>query len=215
MKTPEIRIYYSWLLHDNVSRHLDKQLGDGTWKMEEDFDTLTQYAANYQAAWNPVGATILGSITKVLGIQFYQQVIDVPCAHWFRNQSEPLMMNFYYQPDQFVDQLTHELCHVLLTDNHLFSTKTTNAVNLLERWQRLFGTEHSTVTLVHIPVHALCKYVYLDVLKQPERLKRDIEDVKNYEDYATSWKYVNQHDYKQIIASLKQDYQHIATTLSS
>jgi hypothetical protein len=211
MKIPEIRIYYSWLLHENVSVTLNRQLNDGSWKMDEDPELLHTFAKNYQTEWNKQSKKILTALTEATGLEFYMPVIDVPCAHWFKAQSTPLTMSFYYYPDQFVDVLTHELCHVLLTDNNIIQLKT-KGDSLEARWEKLFG-KHKFNTLVHIPVHALCKYIYVDVLKNPSRLERDMEDVKSDKSYIDSWNYINSHDYKKIIADLKNDYARLAESL--
>jgi hypothetical protein len=195
--------------------NLDKQLKDGSWEMDQDFDVLDGYAANYQKEWGKYKDQILPAMIEVLGLEFYQPVIDVPCAHWFKAQSTPLMMSFYYYPDQFVDVLTHELVHVLLTDNSLFSFKDPNCeVDLTLRWKKLFG-EHEFTTLVHIPVHAVSKYIYLDVLKNPARFERDMKEVKDDAPYVAAWKYVNSNDYMQIIEQLKKDYQDLAKDLKT
>lgn len=210
MKTPEVRIYFSWLLYQNESIYLDKQLrrpGDSSMISEQ---KCRDFAANYRNEWAKYQSKILSALMQVLNLEFYMPVIDVACAPWFKAQSEPITMSFYYYPDQFVDVLTHELCHVLLTDNNVYSIRSSrNEVALDEWWSKLFS-KHELVTTVHIPVHALCKYVYLDILKEPSRLERDMQDVKGNKPYVEAWEYVNTHDYKEIIELLKQDYKEIA-----
>lgn len=214
MKIPEVRIYFSSLLHENVSVHLDKQLNDGSWTMDSDEETLREYAANYQKEWDKYHKKIVTALVEATGLEFYQDVIDVPCAHYFRAQSSPLMMSFYYYPDQFVDVFIHELIHVLLTDNKTISLKDHNCTTELDkRWQKLFG-RHDFTTLVHIPVHALSKYIYLDVLKEPYRLDRDMKDVKNNAPYVRAWKYVNDNNYRQVVKKIKQDYANLQKELA-
>jgi hypothetical protein len=53
----------------------------------------------------------------------------------------------------------------------------------------------------------------VDVLKNPSRLERDMEDVKSDKSYIDSWNYINSHDYKKIIADLKNDYARLAESL--
>jgi hypothetical protein len=75
-------------------------------------------------------------------------------------------------------------------------------------WQRLFG-EHERLTLVHIPLHAIHKYIYLDVLKAPERLKREISFLKNSPTagpYMQAWEYVNERDYREIVDEIRKVY---------
>ena len=119
-------------------------------------------------------------------------------------------MNFRQKPDQFVDILTHELIHLLLIDNDKYQEYEAAPKHFMASdWRKLFGDKHDITTLVHIPVHALLKYVYLDVLDEPSRLARDISFVKDFvgaESYVKAWEYVESHDYKTMIQDLKQLY---------
>lgn len=209
MKTPEIRIYFSWLLYDNVSKDLFEKYAaksDALASKEKCFE----WARNYQQAWDKRGHDVLSKLSEALGLSFYRPIIDVACAPWLSPQSAPLLMGFYYEPDQFVDILLHELCHELLTENNVYAEYSSACwINLAERWEKLYGN-HSLNTLVHIPVHALCKYIFIEVLAEPNRVTRDYEDCKGKEDYLASWEYVNTHDYKEIIAQLKAGYQAIS-----
>lgn len=203
-KTPEIRIYFSWLLYE-VSKKLQK-VYDQELASEADCET---WAKAYKNEWSKYEGKILPALCEVLGVDFYQSVIDVPCAPFFIPQSEPLIIHFRAEPDEFVDVLTHELIHVLLTDNNVYSTKDAiGDTKLFDVWQRLFGKKHDFHVLAHIPVHALHKYVMLDVLKAPERLDRERGNTRknNSEAYVKAWGYVDQRGYMEIIDALKQSY---------
>jgi hypothetical protein len=114
-----------------------------------------------------------------------------------------------YEPDKFIDVLTHELLHRLLTDNTTISYDT----NLRRTWSELFGRDHKPATLVHIPVHAVHKAIYLDVLKEPSRFERDFAGNKKHEavPYIEAWAYVEENGYKEIIEQLRQSYKDIGT----
>lgn len=209
MTTPEVRINFSWLLfYDEVQ----KLKGDYKLESHEQFE---EWTTNYRQAWRKREAKILPALQDCLGVTFYKPVIDVALAPFFRCKSDPLIINFRNEPDQFVDVLTHELCHVLLTDNNKLQLGNDETpIDLEQAWQGLFGKEHDFHTLVHIPVHAICKYIYLDILKEPQRLSRDMDTVKTYakagdNPYTKAWEYVEKHDYKQLIADLKQSYEEI------
>jgi hypothetical protein len=199
---PVIRIKDAWLLRENASKHLhelwgkDKKLADDKW--------MEKRVADYQKAWQPVEQKILLAMTELLGLSFRQNIIDVNIAPWFNAFSDPMVIGVMQEPDVFIDTLTHELVHRLLTDN----TAIPHDTLLLAEWQKLFGNEHTFGTTVHIPVHAVHKAIYLDVLKQPKRLERDIATNKQYEatDYIAAWDYVEKHDYKAIIKKLQQSY---------
>lgn len=201
---PEIRIYYSYLLAGFESQILAEKL-DLKMDSEEQFIT---WAGNYRKEWSKYEGEIIPALQKALGLGYYKKVIDVNVAPFFRPKSDPLIMNFKNLPDKFVDELTHELCHVLLTDNtknqdHSYKKR----VNLLDVWEGLFG-RHEIGMLVHIPVQALMQHIYLDVLKEPSRLERDKKDSQKYGhgEYTSAWDYVEKHGYKEIIAKLKKSY---------
>ena len=144
----------------------------------------------------------------VTAATFKQNVIDVYIAPWFRAFSDPLIVGVIYEPDLFIDILTHELLHRLLTDN----TSAPYDSDLSAEWRKLFGKNHSQPELVHIPVHAVHKALYLDALHQPERLKRDIERATKYgaTAYIKAWEYVETHDYKELVENLKLLYKRLA-----
>lgn len=214
MKTPEVRIYFSNLLYDKVSKPLDRLFATPELSIESP-ETYKQYAENYRNEWAKYQDKILPALVEILGVEFYRDVIDAPCAMWVHSISDPLILSFSFFPDQFVDLLTHELCHILLTDNTSYSMRSSpKEAYMDDRWKNLFGEEHDFTTVIHIPVHALCKYIYLDVLKEPSRLERDIEDVKDNAPYKAAWDYVNGHDYQEIIRQLREDYQQLKAELA-
>jgi hypothetical protein len=202
MKQPKIRIKNAWLLRENASQHLHKLWADGTPPTDDEW--LEKRVDSYQKEWQKYEAKILDAMTELTGLSFSQNIIDVYIAPWFNAFSDPLVIGVMREPDQFIDTLTHELIHRLLTDNTLVDMDT----DLFSRWQKLFGKNHSFGTLIHIPVHAIHKAIYLDYLKEPKRLKRDIkENIDNTaEDYIKAWNYVEAHGYVDIINSIKADY---------
>lgn len=206
MKLPEVRIKDAWLLRENASVHLhelwggDEELVDDKW--------IANRVDEYRNAWRPVEKKILISMSDILQLKFRQNIIDVYIAPWFKAFSDPMVIGVMQDPDLFVDTLTHELLHRLLTDNTTISHKTP----LLAEWQKLFGKNHTFGTVVHIPVHAVHKAIYLEVLKDTKRFERDIENNKKYEatDYIAAWDYVDNHDYKEIIMKLRNSYEQLA-----
>ncbi|MGZ6004781.1 MAG: DUF3850 domain-containing protein [Candidatus Saccharimonadales bacterium] len=205
-KLPVIRIKNAWLLRENASKHLhelwgkDKKLADDKW--------IEKRVGEYRKAWQPFEQKILTGMTKTLGLSFRQNIIDVNIAPWFNAFSDPMVIGVMQEPDVFVDTLTHELLHRLLTDN----TTIPHETQLLSEWQKLFGKQHSFGMVVHIPVHAVHKAIYLDVLKAPKRLERDIASNRKDKatDYIGAWDYVEKHNYKEIIGKLKKSYRELA-----
>ncbi len=202
---PVIRIKDAWLLRENVSRHLHELWGKG--KTLADDDWMEKRVADYQKAWKPFEKKILTAMTDLLDLSFRQNIIDVYIAPWFNAFSDPMVIGVMREPDEFVDLLTHELIHRILTDN----TTLPHETMLLDKWQKLFGKEHSFGTVVHIPVHAVHKAIYLVVLNAPERLARDVAGNEKYRatDYINAWNYVDKNDYRKIINQLKKSYQEL------
>lgn len=202
---PQIRINFSSLLYDYVARDKYKLYAD-EWGEIPSYKQCEEWTENYRAAWQAYEPKILPALKIILGVSFRQSIIDVHTAPGIRDMSDPLIMNFTTDADEFIDRLTHELIHKLLTDNTAYSLNDTNKPTWLgDEWQKLFG-EHDFDTLVHIPVHAMHKHIYLDVLKEPERLARDLASTADSKPYAEAWKYVKDHDYMKIIADLKKLY---------
>ena len=197
---PEIRIKDAWLLRENVSKHLhelwgkDKKLADDDW--------MKWKVSEYTKAWEPYEQKVLIGMCKTMNLTFRQNIIDVYIAPWFRAFSDPMVIGVMQDPDMFIDTLTHELLHRLLTDNTAVSYET----QLIPQWESLFGKQRSFTELVHIPVHAAHKAIYLDILDEPARLKRDIEKNKEHKavDYIAAWDYVEKHGYDAIVDQLRK-----------
>ncbi len=194
---PSVRIKYAWLLSDVASGVLNEKYGDGT--PLRSYDEYVEIASKYQKWWNPHNDAILQGICKILDLEFRQNIIDVNVAPWFTPISDPMVVGPAFESqDQFINTLTHEMIHRLITDN----TAIDYDHNFVQDWKKLFGESHDWNTLVHIPVHAVMKKLYLDVLNRKGLFELDIEETKNYKPYADAWKYVNANDYNEIINSL-------------
>ena len=200
---PLIRIKNAQLLYENASKHLHELWGKN--ETLADNDWIEGKVGEYNKAWQPYEQKILVGMTETLGLSFRQNIIDVYIAPWFRAFSDPLVIGVTKEPDIFVDILTHELLHRLLTDNTAIRYET----DLLTEWRKLFGKNHNFKTLVHIPVHAVHKAIYLDILKEPKRLERDIANNKKHgaKAYVAAWEYVEECGYESIVKQLRQSYE--------
>ena len=204
MNTPEIRIKNAWLLRDNASEHLNKLWGDGTpLRPHEEYEEITR---KYQKAWNPYEQKVLTGMCSVLDLTFRQNIIDVYIAPWFAAFSDPMTIGVRYKPNEFVNTLTHQLLHRLLTDNNESAYDTPYAA----RWKKLFGKEVSWNTLVHIPVHAAMQAVFEDVLDEPQRTADDKKLCAEWPAYAAAWEYVDGHSYQRVIDQVRVDYKELA-----
>lgn len=202
-RIPAIRIKNAWLLRENASIHLHELWGEG--KTLADNDWMEWKVSEYNNAWQPYEKKILLAMTETLGLSFRQNIIDVYIAPWFHAFSDPLVIGVTKEPDVFVDILTHELLHRLLTDN----TSVPYETDLLTEWRKSFGGNHSSKTLVDIPVHAVHKAIYLEIFKEPKRLERDISNNKKHgaKAYVAAWQYVEECGYESIVKQLRQSYE--------
>lgn len=204
-KTPEIRLYYSYLLRENISEHFAK-LYKTELLSQEKYEEFTE---NYKNAWQPVEKKILTSMCEVLNLKFYKSIVDVPLAPYLIGQSSPMILNFLKYPDEFIDLLAHELAHVLLTDNDKYSFHYNKDINLVKKWAKMYGQKRSWKELVHIPIHAILKFIYLDILQESRRLERDIEQCQKWPGYKEAWIYIESNDYKKILTDLEHMYEEL------
>lgn len=204
-RLPEIRIKDGFLLRENASKYLHE-----LWGKNEDLasdDDMQKIVESYRLEWQKYEAKILQYVVDTLGVEFYKDVIDVYIAPWFHAFSDPLVIGVIHTPDEFVDQLTHELLHVILTDNECKSIDSKGS-QVGDEWRDLFGNTHSFTTLIHIPVHALQESIYLNVFKDSKRKGRELKALRTNKakDYLYAWDYVQTEGYQEIIRKLKTTY---------
>lgn len=205
---PEINIKNAFLLREGASKGLNELWGDGTPLYAHDH--YQEIVDSYIKAWKPKEALIMNAMQDILGLKFKHNIIDVYIAPWFAAFSDPVVIGVRSTPDKFIDTLTHELLHRLLTIDNTTLDPSEKDKKLTAEWSGLFGDNHSWNTLIHIPVYAVLKSIYLDVLKDKKRLDRDIQNHQKHEDYKKAWEYVESNDYKEIISQLKSLYQRMA-----
>ncbi len=194
---PEVRIKYAWLLSNAASVVMNEAWGDGT--PLRSYNEYVKIAEKYREWWAPHNDVIMHGMCDMLGLQFRQNIIDVNVAPWFTPISDPMVIGPAFQTqNDLVNTLTHELLHRLLTDNTSYDYEH----NFVQDWKEMFGTNHAKNMLIHIPIHACMKKLYLDILDRPDLLALDIKTVERNPPYANAWKYVNEHDYNKIIAKL-------------
>lgn len=80
--------------------------------------------------------------------------------------------------------------------------------------QKFIGEHDSQSTFIHIPVHSGLKEIYIDVLKEPARLERNIISCSEnseawHNSYMEAWDYVQNHNYKNINQSIRKSYNYI------
>jgi hypothetical protein len=207
MNIPLIRIQTSPLLFNSISEEERNRWANETGMSLIDMPSIEQYVTEFKIQWDLYEEQIIGAMYELYGVQFKKPVIDVYVSLWNRSISNPLILNPSRPPEIHVDTLVHELLHGLFTDNSSFSMHDKNqSVKLIDKLRELFGADLEWKTLVHIPVHAGLKAIFLDTLHAPDRLARDIERHISNPAYKLAWDYVEEHGYKEINLKLKQLY---------
>ncbi len=211
-KNPEVRINFSWLLYDDISRKLNK---NNDWDLPTG-EQCEEWVGAYRSAWARKEEAILIAMQEITELEFYKSVIDITAAPDVTPKSEPLLISFMDTPDTAVETITHELTHTLLCDNKIVSIYGKNRdFKLGTVWRRLFGFEDDFNALVHVPVHAICQKIFEDYLGDKEYVARDRKLMEKFgaTSYLKSWDYVGREGADVIIEKLKKSYAEIAKEL--
>ena len=210
MYIPETRVLKPNGLYRSIEPLLREQFKkDGQEKLLEG-DFLDAKAQEIADAWKPYEEKALRGMCEVLDLEFKQNLVEINILPLPGAFSWPLTIgHHYFQKDRAVDTIIHELIHRLLVDN----TKLPYDYDTWPAWRKIIGEGYPGPVFIHIVVHIVLKYVFIDVLNEPERLKRDIADCQQYENYKKAWEYVQSHDYHQLIKALRNSYDQIAKTL--
>lgn len=195
---PEIRIKYSWLLHEKISKLFWEKYWQPKGRPFPTKEKAIERVETYRNAWQLVERKILVGMCDAFGLEFYQPVIDVAVAPLLPSISTPLITNMRYEPEQWVDLVTHELFHILLTDSKPKFD--------YDAWQKEHCVDMERTTRNHILVHAGMKHIYLDIHSDPDRLKRDMIESEQWEGYNEAWEVVEQRGYRDLIESSKRFY---------
>lgn len=207
MNTPTIRIHNSRLLFNSISEDERMRWAERTNQPLVKFEDTTVYARQLRDVWSTHESVILPAMMNLYDVEFNRNIIDVYVSPWSASISDPLILNPGRPAEVQVDTLMHELLHVLFTDNTSYCLyDESHEKQLLDCWRDMFGSDLEFKTLVHIPVHAGLKALFLDTFSEPMRLERDISRHQDNPAYKAAWDYVESHGYEQINADLKALY---------
>jgi hypothetical protein len=203
MTKPEIRIQFASLLYRCLSQNLmelyeikfprlqnKREMPSEEWCKEQ--------VDSYIKEWRHFEVDILQAMQELLKLSFYKSVIDVYVSPFLPSQSTPLLMGTRYKADEFVDALTHELLHVLISDNN----EGIKAGGILTG----MFPDKPPKTRIHVIIHACLKHIYLKTLEDEARLNRDIEKCKGNIPYKEAWDIVEEIGYKHLISSFVGQY---------
>lgn len=194
---PEVRIKFGFFLEPVFEAH--HRVEHPEWKSPPSSEVFKKID-EFDAAWKPYEHKILQGLVDTLGLDFYQNVVDVFIVSGMRGGfSTPMFIGSNREPDQFIDTLTHELVHRLISDN-------TKKIDWKKLHQEQFPDVKETLVLNHIFVHAVHKKIYLEVLNEPYRYERDLARCERFPAYKEAWRIVNEVGYQKIIDEFKGKY---------
>ncbi len=150
----------------------------------------------YKREWEKYGGKILEGMCQTTGLNFKRNWIDVFVVSGNpRPFSRPLVLKSRYSGTEFINFLTHELIHCLFAD-----------YDDVKGFNPAYPHENVTVSK-HVIIHAILKYVLLDVLDKPEYLAADIANCTKYPElgYHEAWNIVEKVGYMKIIEDFKEN----------
>ena len=150
----------------------------------------------YEESWKKEEEKILQGLYDVSGLGFQRNIIDIHIVSGNPRQfSNPIVIKSGYEQRDFVDTLTHELIHVLLTDNRINKRYTVDP-----QYQ-----EEPLTVKNHILLHAFLKAIFLDILGDSSRLDANLKRSQSHStnEYSRAWDIVEKEGYKEIIARFR------------
>lgn len=201
MNIPEIRIIYSKFLDKRLKKLFEYHQEAGLISPEAVYpaaESIIEKTKEYQKAWES-RKSVLEYMQEVLALNFYSNVIDAYIVGQMKGAfSLPIVISSYLPPNKYIDVLTHEVLHRLTSDNKQQITEENIVSKMLPA-----ETEKCAI---HVIIHAMLKKIYLEFLKDPERLVANKERDKNAPDYVRAWEIVETMGENQIIEQFKNYY---------
>ncbi|MEX2008449.1 MAG: hypothetical protein WD850_03100 [Candidatus Spechtbacterales bacterium] len=156
-------------------------------------DEMLTRVEERRAAWQQEEERLLAGMQEVTGLTFFENRIPVYVVGSYEGAfSDPIVISSRTDSDWFVDVLTHELIHRLGDYN-------TQGVKAEVVTVGLFSDITDSTILRHVFVHAVHAHLYLEVLGDANRLKRDVERGEEPPEYREAWNVVEQTGYQNIL----------------
>jgi hypothetical protein len=196
---PTVRFSTSWELYEKVIRNIYRYPDDSVNTDKEDFN-----ARRMISDWNGYEDAVLSGVCSITGLEYRKNIIDICIAPKILSVSKPIIIGVDGYDKRFVDEVMYQLVVQLLIDN----TSIPLVYDVVEDWIEIFNDTLFEDEAYFVPAFALQKAICLDVLDEPDRLQRIVErcDGLFRGDEKVAWEFVNTHDYKEIINTLRRLY---------
>lgn len=191
---PKITIKYNRFLDPIFIGWIQSQEKYKDW-IPPDKEEVLKNIQNYNALWNKYSEQVLLAMTEITGLHFKRNLIPVYIVSGNpRGFSDPIVLKSRYTDIEFINYLTHELIHCLYVDNcaRVNDAIPYDAPNL------------NDTAKDHVYLHAILKYIFLDILKEPGRLVVAIDNCnKSKGGYELAWQIVENGNYLELINGFK------------
>lgn len=193
MNIPKINIKYNSYL-DRILIGYIKSLPEYKDWVEPTDGFLKDQVSMYKEVWNKEGEKVLTAICNVTGLEFKRNQIDVHVVKGnLREHASCIILKCRYSREEFLCVLIHELIHCLINDNY-------KVVN-----QKHYYEDEDQTTKSHVLIHAILKYVYLDIIREKllfeTNIKRSLES--KVTGYMKAWDIVEREGYMNLIEKFK------------
>lgn len=196
---PKVRIEYGKFLDPIFLAYMKHEKGQTIFLSHEEVEGKI---ISYRNEWRRFEEHVLTGLQELLKLNFNQNIIDVyVVTSHERAFSNPMVIPAKYDADIFVDTLTHEIIHRIISDN-------AQGINFGPIFKDMFP-DQTILSRNHIFVHAVHSYIYLDILKDEQRLRRNIsryDTVPENNTYRISWKVVLEKGYQAVLKDLQARY---------
>ncbi len=196
---PTVRFSTSWELYEKVIRNIYRYPDDSVDTDKEDFN-----ARRMISDWNGYEDAVLSGVCSIIGLEYRKNIIDICIAPKILSVSKPIIIGVDGYDKRFVDEVMYQLVFQLLIDN----TSIPLVYDVVEDWIEIFNDTLFEDEAYFVPAFALQKAICLDVLDEPDRLQRIVERCGGLfrGDEKVAWEFVNTHDYREIINTLRRLY---------
>jgi len=204
---PKISIKFNSFLDPIFSFYVKNapELANTNWKQwnTPTEETVIKQVKELKKEWQKYEKEIITALYEITEIKFKRNIIDVYMVSGTnRSYVNPIVMYATKRIEDFIDTLTHELIHVLIDDNF------PNKMKILDPELEKIFPGQTYLTRIHILVFAIQTHIFLNVFKDENRIKNNMESAKKHrtDEYIKAWEIVNREGYLNIIQSLKEKF---------